>query len=161
MQKQERSGYELKEVIETRLSHFFDGTFGMIYPLLRKLENEKLIEKRIILQDGKPNKNMYNITDEGKAYFEQYLESELEKDIFKSDFLMRMYFAEYMDNEQLLKLIKQEIKNKKEKIKRLETDRSKWEQGWSKNQKLTYDIGIEQYKGNVRILEEFLKTCDL
>ncbi len=162
MHKKDLSGYELKEVIETRLSHFFDGTFGMIYPLLKKLENEKLIEKTIIIQDGKPNKNMYKITTEGKEYFEQYLKSELEKDVFKSDFLMRLYFAEYLDEVELEKLIQAEINNKKKQIKQLEIEHSTWEQGWTSYQRLTYEIGIEQYRLNVEILEKFInKNNDL
>ncbi len=157
LHKQDRSGYELKEVIETRLSHFFGGTFGMIYPLLKKLEKEKLIEKTIIIQEGKPNKNIYKITDEGIEHFNQYLKSELEKDVYKSDFLMRLYFAEYMDSVDLESLIKDEISNKKAQIKQLEVEHSNWKQGWTEYQKLTYEIGIEQYKLSVDILEKFLK----
>lgn len=156
---QERSGYELKDVIETRLSHFFDGTFGMIYPLLKKLEKEGLIEKNVIIQDGKPNKNMYSITAEGKAYFEGYLETNPESDVFKSDFLMRMYFAEYLEDDRLKEIIIAEIASKQNLIDQLEAEKGKWEQGWSAYQKLTYDIGIEQYKGNIAVLEAFLKNA--
>lgn len=40
-----RTGYEINEVIQTRINHFFDGTFGMIYPTLKKLEKDGLVAK--------------------------------------------------------------------------------------------------------------------
>ncbi|GMB75316.1 hypothetical protein BCER1_17170 [Bacillus cereus] len=46
MQK-ELSGYDIKIVFEDVFTHFFDGSFGMIYPTLRQLENEGKIKKRL------------------------------------------------------------------------------------------------------------------
>lgn len=34
----ELSGYDIKIVFEDVFTHFFDGSFGMIYPTLRQLE---------------------------------------------------------------------------------------------------------------------------
>ena len=36
----ELSGYDIKIVFEDVFTHFFDGSFGMIYPTLRQLEKE-------------------------------------------------------------------------------------------------------------------------
>ena len=41
----------------------------MIYPTLRQLENEGKIKKEVVMQEGKPNKKMYFITDEGVKNF--------------------------------------------------------------------------------------------
>lgn len=70
---------------------------------------------------------------------------------------MRMYFAEYVQEEELCSLVQEQILNKKIQIKQLESERSKWEDNWTPYQKLTYDIGLEQYQGEVTILENFLK----
>lgn len=158
--KKEISGYAMKDVIETRLSHFFDGSFGMIYPLLRKLEKEELIKKQIVIQNGKPNKNLYSITTEGAEDFKNYLTSEVEADIFKSDFLMRMYFAEYLSTVEIKELIIDEISRKKNHINQLESSRNNWSNDWTRYQKLTCDIGIEQYRSNVAVLEEFLLSLE-
>ena len=40
MQK-ELSGYDIKIVFEDVFTHFFDGSFGMIYPTLRQLEKRE------------------------------------------------------------------------------------------------------------------------
>lgn len=45
LNNKELTGYEIKEIFESQLKYFFDGSFGMIYPLLRKLENKVLLKK--------------------------------------------------------------------------------------------------------------------
>ena len=71
----ELSGYDIKIVFEDVFTHFFDGSFGMIYPTLRQLEKEGKI-KEVVMQEGKPNKKMYFITDEGRKEFYQYMQTE-------------------------------------------------------------------------------------
>ncbi len=46
LMEKELSGYDIKIVFEDVFTHFFDGSFGMIYPTLRQLENEGKIKKR-------------------------------------------------------------------------------------------------------------------
>nr|WP_272106701.1 DHA2 family efflux MFS transporter permease subunit [Staphylococcus sp. NRL 22/194] len=46
LNKKPRTGYELNEVFQSVFTHFFDGSFGMIYPTLKALEKEEKIKKR-------------------------------------------------------------------------------------------------------------------
>ena len=55
------TGYEINDIFQTRLNHFFDGTFGMIYPTLKKLEIEGLVSKEQVAQTDKPNKTKLRI----------------------------------------------------------------------------------------------------
>lgn len=66
LSQSEKTGYEINDILQNRLSYFYDGTYGMIYPTLRKLEQEGLVSKKIIVQTGKPNKNVYSITPAGE-----------------------------------------------------------------------------------------------
>ena len=70
-----RSGYEINEVFETVFRYFYKTSYGMIYPTLRRLEKERLVEKNVVIQEGKPNKNIYNITKKGIEEFHCYLKS--------------------------------------------------------------------------------------
>lgn len=63
----------------------------MIYPTLRKLEKDGKILKEVVIQEGRPNKNIYAITESGKEEFDDYLQSEIDDETFKSDFLMRLF----------------------------------------------------------------------
>ena len=43
-------------------------------------------KKEVVMQEGKPNKKMYFITDEGREEFYQYMQTPIEKDVLRSDF---------------------------------------------------------------------------
>lgn len=156
---QPRTGYEINEILKHRLSYFFDGTYGMIYPTLKRLENKKMIVKETIIQDGKPNKNVYSITDSGKKEFEKYLKSDIAPDILKSDTLMRLYFAEFLDKDEIRKILSEQLENKKAGLEKLQANYKKWkENGISAGQEFTVKFGIAEYKAAIEVLEDELKN---
>lgn len=154
--KHPMSGYDIKLVFEDVFSHFFDGSFGMIYPTLRQLEKEGMIIKNTVIQEGKPNKNLYSISKKGIQEFNNYLEQNIQKDVLCSDFLMRMYFGEYVDRETLIKWIEEEIINKKENLEQLYTKRKDWAQNMSISQEICLEVGISQYAAQIETLERKL-----
>ncbi|WP_277281045.1 PadR family transcriptional regulator [Streptococcus hyointestinalis] len=159
LSQSEKTGYEINDILQNRLSYFYDGTYGMIYPTLRKLEQECLVSKKVIVQTGKPNKNVYSITPAGEKELLNYLESDVADDSFKSDFLMRLFFATNLSDQEIVTLIEDEIARKEQKIAQLEKNYEIWkEQGISKNQELTLRYGLAQYITNKKFLEEELKN---
>ena len=83
LSKKERSGYEINDILQNQLSYFYDGTYGMIYPTLRKLEKDGKITKEVVIQDGRPNKNIYAITESGKKELASYLQSDVNDEIYQ------------------------------------------------------------------------------
>ena len=157
LNSQERTGYEIKDVIETQLKYFFDGTVGMIYPTLRKLEKEGKVAKKFVIQDGKPNKNIYRITDNGKQDFLNYLGSSTDEEILKSDFLVRMYFGRSLEEDKLKSIILQEIDRKRRNLEELQTHFEKWQKtGMDPLQTITYKYGIAYYDAVLNVLNESL-----
>ena len=45
----------------------------MLYPSLRRFENMGAITKKVHTQVGKPNRNMYDITETGEEIFSEML----------------------------------------------------------------------------------------
>jgi DNA-binding PadR family transcriptional regulator len=152
------SGYEIKEVFETQLKFFFDGTFGMIYPILRKLEKDGLIQKKHVVQDLKPNKNIYSITELGKKEFMTYLNSKTVEETFKSDFLMRMYFGQDLDRDKVISFVEQEITRKKTNLSELTDNYERWtDNGMNSFQEITFMYGIAYYKSEIEVLDKALE----
>lgn len=89
------SGYDIKQMMENSVSYFFDASYGAIYPALKRMEKEKLIEKEVVQQDGKPNKNLFVITESGKEAFQTYMDSPLSPTLIRSDLLMRIFFGRH------------------------------------------------------------------
>lgn len=160
LQKKERTGYDINEVFQSIFTHFFDGSYGMIYPTLRALEKEGKIEKRVIIQEGRPNKNEFSITDSGREDFMSYMGSPVMPESRRSDFLMRMYFGEYLSEEELIELIKKEIEDKNRLVSQLKLDYEKWKGNLTDSQQLSFDIGVAQYTAEINVLTEHLKRLE-
>lgn len=156
LMKRPMSGYDIKLVFEDIFSHFFDGSFGMIYPTLRQLEKEGLIRKEVVIQDGKPNKNLYSITPQGVEEFNKYLQKDMQKDILVSDFLMRMYFGEYVEKLTLIKWIEDEIVIKENNIKQLQEKKIEWSNGITPSQEICLELGIANYSAYLETLKQKL-----
>lgn len=156
LMEKELSGYDIKIVFEEVFTHFFDGSFGMIYPTLRQLEKEGRIKKEVVMQEGKPNKKMYFITDEGREEFYQYMKTDVEKDVLRSDFLMRMYFGDYSDTNTMKKWIEEEIERKEAYITDLRLKYEKWKEGITFAEEISLDLGIASYTAQVETLKNKL-----
>ncbi|KEK15565.1 PadR family transcriptional regulator [Limosilactobacillus reuteri] len=157
-----RTGYEINDILQNQISYFYDGTYGMIYPTLKKLEKEEKVKKETVIQEDKPNKNIFSITDKGREELRKYLESDKVEEVFKSDFLMKLFFGDdYLSKQKIIELIKSEIKVKEDQIKRLESSLEHWElQGISNLQKITVGYGLAEYRAVVEYLKEQLKKLE-
>jgi DNA-binding PadR family transcriptional regulator len=95
LQEEELSGYEIKKIINIRMSFFWQESFGQIYPELSKMKEEGLVETTDSESSGKSKleKIKYRITSLGRDEIKQWMESENEKDHIRSEFLLKMYFA--------------------------------------------------------------------
>jgi len=161
LQKKPRTGYEINDILQNQISYFYDGTYGMIYPTLKKLKKEGKVEKKTIIQSDKPNKNVFSITDKGEDELNKYLNSDSVSEVFKSDFLMKLFFGENLKKQQVIKLINNEIENKEEQIRKLTISLEQWEdQGISKLQKITVGYGLTEYRAVVEYLKEQLKFLE-
>ncbi|GEB77676.1 PadR family transcriptional regulator [Sporolactobacillus inulinus] len=149
-----RTGYEIVDVIKTIFSHFFDGSYGSIYPVPHKLEKSGKVNKNAVVQEGKPNKNIYSITELGKKEFSQYLYSPVQEEVIKSDFLMRLYFGADVSDKQIQRTVNEEIARKERLIDALEQNYRNWADKMSRYQKLCYTIGIRQYRSEIALLKE-------
>ncbi|WJK31811.1 PadR family transcriptional regulator [Limosilactobacillus reuteri] len=156
-----RTGYEINDILQNQISYFYDGTYGMIYPTLKKLEKEGKVKRETVIQEDKPNKNIFSITDEGKEELKEYLESNKVEEVFKSDFLMKLFFGDDLSKQKVIELIKSEIKVKEDQIKRLENSLEHWEvQGINNLQKITVGYGLTEYRAVVKYLKEQLKKLE-
>ncbi|WP_081413353.1 PadR family transcriptional regulator [Aneurinibacillus terranovensis] len=139
-------------------SHFFDATYGAIYPTLNHMEKEGFITKEVVIQEGKPNKNLFFITDEGKKAFQEYLNSPVEAEVIRSDFLMRLYFGEYVDKSQLVRWIEGEIEKTENMIARLEDNYQQWKVEMTPTQEICLQFGMNHYRAHLKVLEEAVKN---
>ena len=86
------SGYEIREVFKDSLNYFWTAQTSQIYRELGALEKKGWIKRRVVAQDGKPNKNICFLTDEGRRELLRWLsESDVDVDL-RSPTLMKTFF---------------------------------------------------------------------
>jgi len=93
------SGYDLKKQFESSFAHFFAAGYGSIYPALSSLADKGLVSCEQVPQEGKPDRKVYEITDDGKAFLLKALENPAPSHKLRSEFLATMCFAHLMPNE--------------------------------------------------------------
>jgi DNA-binding PadR family transcriptional regulator len=129
LKEQDMHGYELKKRMTESLGLIMHVSWGSLYPALARLEARgavKAVEARPAISSipmtgslggeravfrsngegirGSRNKKVYGITDIGSALFYQILNDESEID--EKGFAVRLAFANHMDREKRLKMLK-------------------------------------------------------
>ncbi len=96
------TGYEIKGYFEDGpFSHFFQAGFGSIYPALNKALGEGLVTCRAESQDGRPDKKIYSLMPSGREYLTDELYRIPADDNIRSEFLVTLFFASYLNSEHL------------------------------------------------------------
>ena len=95
------SGYDLKKYFECSFGHFFPAGYGSIYPALATLARNGLVEFEEILQDGKPDRKVYSITEKGREELMRGLDNTNPSHKVRSEFLATLWFANLMTDEQV------------------------------------------------------------
>jgi DNA-binding PadR family transcriptional regulator len=152
------SGYEMKHYFEEVFSFFFDASYGTIYPTLSKMEQLGYITKENISQENRPNKNVYSLTSAGKEQFQIYLNSPVEAPTVRSDFLVRMFFGEFAENELAIKWVQDALLENirlAENLEKMKHTR-KEDKLMSPTRLICLQIGIESKRTQIEVLREGL-----
>jgi DNA-binding PadR family transcriptional regulator len=99
LKEQPRHGYDLRR----KLSELGvrSVSFGSLYPALRRLDRNRLIET----VDGVRRKKVYQITAAGEARFKELIEDRTTEDEDDRSFNLRVAFFKYLDPEIRLRLL--------------------------------------------------------
>src|SRR3954454_12464454 len=99
-----RSGYDIKTVVDRSTRFFWAASYGQIYPELRRLEEEGLIEGEDAPNGGRGRRG-FKLTAAGRKALEEWLlgpETTIE---YRDESLLRLFFADALPREQALALL--------------------------------------------------------
>ena len=158
-------GYKLKSIHTSKLQKDFGINDGQLYPALKKMESEGLIEKEVIHQDGSPNRHNYSITDKGRKEFMEWLAgNDGEEHAFRYDFIRkdpfftRATFINFLDRETAVKKVEWQIAAERKAIEDLKAARQGMLdlglEGWKVK---ILEFGIRKEEARLEWLEEFLE----
>ena len=82
------TGYDVKKRLEGPLRHYYDASFGSIYPALAGLKRDGLVERVEESQEKRPHKKVYSITQAGRLALVEALLEDPRPDRYRSDFMV-------------------------------------------------------------------------
>ena len=149
------TGYELKGAMEESVGFFFGASYGSIYPALRSLEDEGFVRSSLVIQSDRPNKKVYSLTPEGRAYFLEALEGPPAADSFRSEFLMQLFFGRHQDPQRLLALIGDHRSSLRDSLERLrETEEQIREVPQARFGLMCLRYGLARYENTLAWLDD-------
>ncbi len=90
---EELSGYDIKKKIDYMISHFWEVGYGQIYPTLKVMEEDGLVQRQSGGNLKGPERNLYSITDSGKGVLQEWLELPEAKEYVKYEILLKLFFG--------------------------------------------------------------------
>ena len=85
-----RSGYDLRQVIESSVGHFWGESYGQIYPTLKRLAADGLIVASVTKNQRRQE---YSITDAGRDSLREWLALPFQNDPPRNEFLIKLFFG--------------------------------------------------------------------
>jgi DNA-binding PadR family transcriptional regulator len=92
-----RSGYEIKQLVDSSARFFWAASYGQIYPELKKLEKEGLIAGDDS-STGARQRTTFKLTSEGKRAAREWIASPPEVLETRDEGLLKLFFAGSIDS---------------------------------------------------------------
>ncbi len=87
------SGYDIKAFLDRTLVHFWSESYGQLYPTLKALESEGLIESRMEPGERGPERNVHSITRKGRSELRKWLALPAEPSPPRYEHSLKVFFS--------------------------------------------------------------------
>lgn len=102
-------GYELKSSFDQKVGDFWSLNYGQIYTTLDRLEKEDLVTHDRQVQDKRPDRKIYSITQKGKEELTEWLSTPVSKiRALRDEFFIKLLFQDKHDAAPILQLIEKQ-----------------------------------------------------
>jgi len=96
------SGYDLAKRFDGSVGFFWSASHQQIYRELSKLEDNNWITAEIILQEGRPDKKLYRVTELGQQQLNKWIATPCEPTPIKDDLLVKLFAGYIADRQTIL-----------------------------------------------------------
>lgn len=98
-------GYELKKQLGQKLGHFWQVSFGSLYPTLKRLEKRGAVETVFSGDRTSRRRNVYRITPQGEKEFLELIEDRAHTAWEEDKFPLRLAFFRYVKPDVRIRLL--------------------------------------------------------
>lgn len=130
------TGYDLKKVFDSSISHFWAADKAQIYRTLNALVADGYATVEVVAQSNYPDRQEHHITTAGHEVLVSWLSSDLVPHAVREPFLARIFFAGNLPREAVLELLRErrteaeatlaKFMTKRESLRPAEHDRARY-----------------------------------
>jgi len=107
---QPMTGYDLKtQAFDASIAHFWPADQAQIYRTLDKMTEEGWITSQLEVQETRPNRKIYTLTDSGRAELRRWLNSFQPLVTYREPFLIQLFFVKDFSNAQIITMIEAQL----------------------------------------------------
>jgi DNA-binding PadR family transcriptional regulator len=113
-----RSGYEIKQLVDSSARFFWAASYGQIYPELKRLEKGGLISGKDSAQ-GARQRTVYELTAKGRRAAKEWIEREPEVFEMRDEGLLGLFFAGSIEPERAAEIARERAAASRQKAEEL------------------------------------------
>ncbi|WP_336215906.1 PadR family transcriptional regulator [Nonomuraea sp. LPB2021202275-12-8] len=99
---EELSGYQLTKAFGLGVANFWHAQPQQLYAELTRLEQDGLVTGREVIQDTRPNKRLFRVTDAGLAELERFTALTAKPSFIRDDLMVKVQAADHVDTGTLI-----------------------------------------------------------
>ncbi|CAN5229383.1 PadR family transcriptional regulator [soil metagenome] len=101
------SGYDLARRFDKSIGHFWNASHQQIYKVLGRMESEKWVASDLVAQDGRPDKRVYAVTEEGRDELMRWSREPAAIEPLRSEFAVKMRGLAHVDQSAVVRDIRE------------------------------------------------------
>lgn len=119
-----KHGYELHGYICSKMNQFWHLSMSQAYALLKRMENSGLVASKEELQENRPTKKIFTITQKGTRRFLQWVSSPVEhvRDL-RIEFMAKLFFVIELQLKEGLSLFDKQIEVLQDKLRMIDSSK--------------------------------------
>jgi DNA-binding PadR family transcriptional regulator len=133
LSREELSGYDLSSRMRARVGHFWEAWHSQIYPELARLEEEGLVAHRVVEQQYRPDKKVYEITPAGLDALKEWVTEPPAPRPARDELVLKAYSLWLGEPEKALALFRDQERRHEEKLREYERIEDRMEKEWGKD----------------------------
>jgi PadR family transcriptional regulator AphA len=114
------SGYDLGLNIRASVGHFWNESYGQIYPNLKKLASGGFVSCKTERQKGKPDRRIYSITEKGRERLTAWLAVRPQPEIPRNELLLKLFFGAQVPTQILIGYVERMAEERRALLELLE-----------------------------------------
>lgn len=100
-----KTGYDIKREVQQTLGHFWNESYGNLYPVLRRLRRDGLVVRARTRSAKGPPRLVYSLTADGNAELRDWLRRPVDVIAPRNELLLKLFFGRFAGRGHLIHTI--------------------------------------------------------